>query len=88
MALSKKKILSLKAGTVLFNSNGYIQLTTDYRPINNGFYATDMDIDDDGNLIEVNNSERLLSIYDLMRYEFWITTNYSRRKFWIKTWKI
>jgi hypothetical protein len=59
----------LQVGTMLSDTNGIIKLTSDYDDFHGWYEYINLDIDDDGNLVE--GSQGYATPTDLIGYEIW-----------------
>lgn len=65
MIISRRTVFSLKKGTVLERNCGIIILTSDYDAFHNGYDYHDMDINDDGDIVELDTGGTL-TVFDII----------------------
>lgn len=65
MIISRRKSCNLKKGTVLERNCGIIILTSDYDAFYNGYDYHDMDINDDGDIVELDTGGTV-TVFDII----------------------
>ena len=54
-----KRMYNIPAGTTIYRTTGYIVITSEYDSFHGWYDYNDLECDDDGNLIEVNNGRHV-----------------------------